>query len=336
MQTYKFNLFTKIQKWFDTSSPVFTTRLSMLVCIMMASSGIIIGITEDSLAVQINGLISAIDILNSIIFITAVNHSMKSPDYVFNYGYGKYESMSLLAAAGLLLIVLGYALYEAALTFGTPSSEGGNYYVLLTFSSITLVIMHSMYKMQIKAAKRFNMPILEYDAQIWKIDTLIELGVLGNLILGAFLQYFHLIKIMFVIDSLTAVGLLIFALKVPLKGSKQAINQLLDRTLPDEIQFNILGVVAENLPKMCEFRNVHTRQSGKDIFIEIDVVMPNDYTIQEKWNLEVEIKESILKLYPTAVPRLYTVPCKGDCTVNGVSYCPVKKMKISKNVDVKF
>lgn len=336
MQTYKFNLITKVQKWFDTSSPVFTTRLSMLVCILMASSGIIIGIIEDSLAVQINGLISAIDILNSIIFITAVNHSMKSPDYVFNYGYGKYESMSLLAAAGLLLIVLGYALYEAALTFGTPSSEGGNYYVLLTFSSITLVIMHSMYKMQIKAAKRFNMPILEYDAQIWKIDTLIELGVLGNLVLGAVLQYFHLIKIMFVIDSLTAVGLLIFALKVPLKGSKQAINQLLDRTLPDEVQFNILGVVAENLTKMCEFRNVHTRQSGKDIFIEIDVVMPNDYTIDEKWALEIEIKEKILKLYPTAVPRLYTTPCKGDCLHNGVSYCPVKKNKISKNVDVKY
>lgn len=336
MTTYKFNIFTKIQKWFDTSSPVYTTRLSMLVCILMASGGIIIGITEESLAVQINGLISAIDILNSIIFITAVNHSMKSPDHVFNYGYGKYESLSLLAAAGLLLIVLGYALYEAALTFGNQASEGGNYYVLLSYSIVTLGVMLTMYKMQRKAAKRFKMPILDYDAQIWKIDSMLEIGVLSNLILGAILQYFHQIKVLFIIDSITAVGLLIFALKVPLKGSKDALNQLLDRTLPDEIQFNILGVVAENLTKMCEFRNVHTRQSGKDIFIEIDVIMPNDYTIDEKWALEVEIKNKILKLYPTAVPRLYTTPCKGDCIQNGVSYCPVKKMKISKNVDVKF
>jgi len=336
MITYKFNFSTKFKKWFDTSSPVFTTRLSMIVCIIFASGGIIIGITEESLAVKINGLISAIDILNSIIFITAVNHSIKSPDYVFNYGYGKYESLSLLAAAGLLLIVLGYAIYEAALNFGTPSSEGGNYYVLLTYSFITLIIMKAMYKLQLKAAKKFKIPILKYDADIWKIDTYLEFGVFVNLILGAILQYFHQIHILFIIDSITAILLLLFALKVPIKGSRDALDQLLDRTLPDEIQFNILGAIAENLTKMCEFKNVHTRQSGKDIFIEIDVVLPNDYTIEEKYILESDISEKLLEIFPTSVPRVYSTPCKGDCIINGVSYCPIKKLHYSKNIDVNY
>lgn len=336
MQTYKFNFFTKVQKWFDTSSPMFTTRLSMVVCSIMALSGIVIGIAENSLAVQINGLISAIDILNSIIFLTAVTHSMKSPDYVYNYGYGKYESLSLLAAAGLLLIVLAYALYEAALSFGEPNSEGGNYYVLLSLSLVNVAIMRTMYRIQIKASKRLNMPILEYDAQIWKIDTLLEIGVISNLVLGAVFQYFHLIKTMFIVDSVTAIALLIFSLKVPLKGSKDAINQLLDRTLSDDVQFNILGIISENLHKMCEFRSVHTRQSGKDLFIEIDIVMPSDFTLSEIWDLEKDIKSAIIALYPTAVPRIYTTPCDDSCSIDGVSHCLLKKAKISHKIDANF
>lgn len=332
MQTTKnFNFVTKINKWFDPNSPVFTTRLSLIICVILASNGLYLGITENSLAVQINGLISAIDVLNSFIFLTAVNHSVRSPDYIYNYGYGKYESLSLLAAAGLLILVLGYTIFEAYQSFGTTETEGSNSLKLLTFSIVSLAIMGFMFRLQKKAAKKYKLPILDYDAEIWKIDSLIELVVLANLILGAILKYNNKVYLSIVTDSLTAVFLLIFALKVPLKGSKDALNQLLDKTLPENVQFEILAVVAENLNKMCEFRTVHTRQSGKDIFIELDVVMPYDFTISQKFEVEKEIQAKLKELYPTCVPRVYTIPCPGDCNHNGHSSCPVKKYMASKN-----
>lgn len=324
MQTLNFNTYTRFLKWFDVSTPVFSTRLSMIICSFLAVFGIIIGITQVSLAVQINGLIAAIDVLNSFIFLTAVNHSVKSPDYIYNYGYGKYESLSILAGAGLLLIVLGYALYEAALSFWHPEVQTGNYYFLLSFSFGSLALMMIMYRVQKKMSKKYKMPIIDYDAAIWKIDSYIEMGVLSNLIVGAGLKYFGMGHTASLLDSITAVLLLIFALKVPIEGSRNALNQLLDKTVSDEIQFKLLAVVSENINKMCEFKRVHTRQSGKDIFIELDIVLPYDYTVKQKYDMEKEIRNRILEEYPTSIPRVYAIACESNCDHNGQTTCPVK------------
>ncbi|MBL7975103.1 MAG: hypothetical protein JNJ85_09330 [Candidatus Kapabacteria bacterium] len=37
------------------------------------------------------------------------------------------------------------------------------------------------------------------------------------------------------------------------------------------------------------------------------------------------MKEAIQQKYPTAITRIYAVPCPRDCIRNGVSYCPVKQ-----------
>jgi cation diffusion facilitator family transporter len=326
----KFNFWTKLVGFFDVESPVFSTRMSLLICSVFASSGIYLGISQDSLAVQINGLIAAIDVLNSLLFITAVNQTVKSPDIIYNYGYGKYESISILAAAGLLIIVFGYAIYEAVISFGTNTSEAGNYFYLLLYSLFNLTIMIGMYKYQRKMAKKYKMPILEYDAEIWKIDSFIEMGVIINLLFGTGLKFFGFGHLAILIDSITALLLLIFALKVPLKGSRDALNQLLDKTLPDDMQFQLLAVITDNISMICEFKHVHTRQSGKDIFVEIDVVLPFDYTIKQKYDLELQIKEQILAIYPTSVPRMYAISCDGNCTNGNKSNCPVRMYLLEK------
>ena len=47
---------------------------------------------------------------------------------------------------------------------------------------------------------------------------------------------------------------------------------------------------------MCEFKQVHTRQSGKDIFVEIDIIMPFDATIDTKFDFELALHLALLLL----------------------------------------
>ena len=82
---------------------------------------------------------------------------------------------------------------------------------------------------------------------------------------------------------------------------------------------------------MCEFKTVHTRQSGKDIFIELDIIMPYDYTLEEKFELEKDLKKEIMKKFPTSIPILYVVPCKRDCIYQGKRQCPVKIADSKRN-----
>ena len=96
----------KTYKLLDIKSPVFPTRLSLLACILLAIGGISFGLLEKSLAVQTNGFIAAIEILNSLLFLAAVNQSVRLPDVTYNFGYGKYESLAMLFGTVLLSVIL--------------------------------------------------------------------------------------------------------------------------------------------------------------------------------------------------------------------------------------
>jgi len=308
-----------------------STRLSLLVGIVLASAGIFLGYLESSLAVQINGFIALIDVVNSVLLMIAVNHSVRTPDYIFNYGYGKYESLTLLLSAILLLGVLGYAFWELILTYSNVESTSGNYSLLSLYSFLTFFVMYGMYKYQLSSSKRFRMPILKFDAEIWKMDSFIELGVLANLLLGVILIAVDYNQLAKQIDSLTAIGLTALALRIPIKGSREALNQLLDKTLPDDIQFDIIAVVAENVNEMCEFKSVHTRQSGKDIFVELDIILPYDYSMDQKYEMEKKVQKQIQIVHPNAISGIHAVPCPKDCMLKGERKCPVHLFKKDQN-----
>lgn len=312
-----------IRKYFDKSSAVYPSRVSLLLCTLLAIGGIVIGVLENSLSVTANGLIAATEILTSVLFLSAIKQSIKAPDYVFNYGYGKYESMAILAGSTLLSLLLIYTIIEAFKDFGTPIPVK-NYHILIIYSLISYVALRKTAIFLRKSSAKFQMPLLEYDADVWKTDSFIELGVLVNLAFGAVFSYFNYKIIGKYIDSATAVLLLTYSLRVQLTHGKSAVNQLLDHTLSENIQFDIISVIAENINRFCEFKKVHTRQSGKDIFIEIDVIMPWDYTLEEAYRLEKDVLNSLVEKYPTAIPRLYVTPCPKDCIHDGKSSCPVK------------
>ena len=323
MERQQFNLYTRIKSWFRTDSPVFTTRISLILTIFISIFGITLGIVEDSLAVKTNGIISALDILNSFLFVNAVNMSVRNPDYIFNYGYGKYESISILASSLLLLLVLGYTSIEAFTNFGKTDVGESNYFILMVFSSISFLLMRLVYRIQKNSSKKFGMPILEYDANLWKYDSYIELFVLMNLLVGLGLQLFGLRYIGLMVDSGVAIALTMFALIVPLKGSRDALNQLLDRTIPDEVQMRFLSVVTKNHTNICEFKAIHTRQSGKDIFIELDIILPYDESMEYKDKLEKKIAQEIIDINPNAVPRVYAKACDGKCLDADKRNCPI-------------
>ena len=327
MERQNFNFYTTISSWFRTDSPVFTTRISFLLTIVISIFGISLGILEDSLAVKTNGIISALDILNSYLFFNAVNMSVRNPDYIFNYGYGKYESISILGSSILLLLVLGYTSIDAISNFGEIEVGESNYFILMVFSSVSFLFMRFVYRIQKKSAIKYEMPILEYDASLWKNDSYIELFVLLNLIIGLVLQEIGYRYIGLMVDSGVAIALTLFALVVPLQGSRKALNQLLDRTISDEVQMKFLSVITKNHKNICEFKAIHTRQSGKDIFIELDIILPFDETMEYKDSLEKRISQEIIELYPNAVPRVYAIACNGKCLSDNSRNCPIHKYR---------
>lgn len=324
MEVIEYNFSTKIKSFFDRNSPVFPANISLLLCIFLSAVGISLGAIENSLAVQTNGLIAGVDVINAILIMSAVRQSIREPDYAFNYGYGKYESLAKLISSALLSAVGIYTLLEVIEDFGHPKVVG-NYLVLIIFSASSFLIMTLFSKYVRARAKNSSVTLLEYDADLWKVDSYFELGVIFNLVIGAVLSYFDFSKYASYIDNVTAILLIAFALKVPLSHGKEALDQLLDRTLPEHIQFDILAVITEHINQICEFKTIHTRRSGRDFFVEIDLIMPYDYQLSQLHQLEESIQTKLKSKYPTAIVRLYFVPCKTDCVYLKSGTCPIKQ-----------
>ncbi len=315
---------------FDRNTPLYAARLSFLCSSLIAGITILLGWLESSLFYKTNGLIALTDIVNSAVLLNAVAHSERQPDSFFNYGYGKYESFAIFVSSSLITIITIYTIYEAISSFGNLSPIG-NFHYLILFSGISATIMWQLHRILLNYYKRFQLPILRYDAELWKYDFFVELGVISSLILCLVLDYFEMHKGARIIDSISALVFVAFAMRIPIKFGKKSIDQLLDRTLPEQFHYDILSVIAENFRSLCEFRNVYARQSGKDIFVEIDLVLPYDFTLEEAAEIEKQIISKIKEIYPTSLPRIYAVPCKRDCIYDGISNCPVKKLKQKKD-----
>lgn len=306
-----------------SNSPQSAVYLSLAASAVLAVGGILLGLTQDSLAVRTNGIVAAIDIVNALVLVAAVQRSIRTPDYVYNYGYGKYEALALLLSATLLFVTLGFTVYQSVIDYANHVTTR-HYPVLVVYSAFSLAIVSAIARIQTRRARRVAMPMVDYDADLWRIDTLTELCVFVGLTIGWLASEFHATSLARVADAVSALAVVGIALRMPLRHGRRALDQLLDRTLPDEVQYGILGVVSENAHRFCQFNSVHTRQSGKDMFVEIDVVMPYDYTFEDAYPVEREMNVAITQKIGNAITRIYAVPCPRDCIRDGKSYCPVK------------
>jgi len=315
----------RIARYLRRDTPLHASTMSLLACIVLAGGSLLLGLVEKSLIVQTNGLIALIDIGNSLLFIAAVERSTRSPDMAFNYGYGKYESLAILVSANLLIVVTIFTLINAVSVIEHPPVDS-NTWLLGTWAALSFVLMRNTARRLERYAKRFHQPMLRYDAELWRVDSVVEIGVVAMILINGLLQYLGWISTAAVMDSVASIGLVLITLKAPLTHGREAFRQLLDRTLPDRMQYEILAIIADNTNRMCEFKGVHTRQSGRDIFIEIDLVMPYDYSLEHLYDLEQEILKRLRATFPTAVPRVYVTPCDHSCDLPEGTMCPVKKM----------
>lgn len=321
------NLFLKKTKTKVTlyrNSSVFVARVSFAVSVLLALIIIFLGYLEGSLFYQTNGLVALTDIVNSALLLYAVVYSEKTPDVIYNYGYGKYESLGIFISSTLIIFVTVYTIIGVIGSLGNIKPIG-NYQYLTLFSLISIIIMFQMHKYLNNAYLHYKLEILRYDSELWKNDFIIEIGILFNLALCFILDQFGFIELARIFDSLGAIALVVIAMRIPIKYGKKSIDQLLDRKLPEQFHFDILSVIAENFKFLCEFHTIYTRQSGKDIFIEIDIVLPYDFTLEEAYTVQTKIEEKIKNIYPNALPRVYYSPCKRDCIHIKTDSCPVKK-----------
>lgn len=248
------------------------------------------GIIGHSSAMIADAVHSLSDFITDIIVLVFVHISAKPKDANHDYGHGKYETLAT-SVIGIILLCIGIGIFwdgtnkiidvAKGRTLETPGM------IALVAALVSIIVKEILYRVTKAIGQKVNSQAVVANAWHHRSDAFSSLGTLvgigGAIILGPKWS---------VLDPIAAVIVSIFIVKVALQLLLPAINDLLERSLPKDIEDEILSIVDE-VEGIKYPHNLLTRRIGNNYAIELHVRVDGDATVNAAHEMTLEIERKL-------------------------------------------
>lgn len=238
----------------------------------------IAGILGHSAAMIADAVHSLSDFATDIVVLIFTRISNKPQDKSHDYGHGKYETLAT-AIIGIVLFAVGASICWNGLRAIQTVWQGGRLPVpgMLAFAGaiISIVSKELIYRYTIHVGRKINSSAVIANAWHHRSDAFSSIGTAmgigGAIALGESWS---------VLDPMAAVIVSFFIMKVSVQLLKPCVDELTEKSLPDEIEKEIC-LIAENTPGVSAIHNLRTRRIGNHYAIEMHVRMDGHLTLYE-------------------------------------------------------
>lgn len=235
---------------------------------------LIAGFISGSISIISEAVHSCSDLLASVITLFSVHKSEQPADFDHQFGHGKYEDLSGLIEGILIILAALYILYEVLKKINgvsEPISDSGLGMIVM-FISVVANVLVSVYLM--KVAKNTDSIALYADAEHLNTDIYSSLTVFLGLVC------IHYTGI-HAIDPILAVIVAVIIIHTGYKICKEAVNNLLDGSLPEKNIKEIKSIIEKyNEHGICGIKEIKTRKAGKNKEINITLLLEGERTIK--------------------------------------------------------
>lgn len=249
------------------------------------------GILGHSSAMIADAVHSLTDFVTDIIVLLFVNISSKPKDEGHDYGHGKYETLAT-SIIGIVLLCVGVGLFWEGMNkiigfyFRGEALESPGM-IALVAALISIIVKEGLYQYTVIVGKRQNSQAVIANAWHHRSDAFSSigtaLGIGGAILLGDNWR---------VLDPLAAVIVSVFIVKVAFQLVIPAINDLLEISLPKEVEEEILSVILET-SAVKNPHNLRTRRIGNDFAIEVHIRVDGNTTVTRAHELMCEIEKRL-------------------------------------------
>ena len=248
------------------------------VNVILLAFKFIAGILGHSAAMIADAVHSLSDFITDLIVLIFVHISGRPQDKSHDYGHGKYETLALTIIGIALLIVAVGIFYNGALRIaawwrGDELEAPGM--LALWAALISIILKELTYRYTIRNARKLDSPALEANAWHHRSDALSSIGTAvgigGAVLLG---------KRWTVLDPIASVVVGAFIVKVAIELILQGMRDLLEHSLPDEIEDEIMQI-AQSEPDVIEPHDLRTRRIGNRYAIELHILMNGNITLSK-------------------------------------------------------
>lgn len=272
--------------------------ISVFAAVFLSGFKLIIGLLTGSLGILSEALHSILDLFAAVITYFSVRLSDKPPDEDHHYGHGKIENLSAFIETILLFITCIWIIYEAIsrLLTGETHIKVNVWSYIVVISSIIINIWRTR-SLRI-TAKKYNSQALEADALHFSSDIWSSAVVLLGLICANFGYYFA--------DPVAALFVALIILYVTYKLGKRSIDVLLD-TAPKNI-YNKVENVIKGIKEITNYHDLKIRTSGADTFVEVNIHVDPELSIQKAHEISHRVEKEILKIVERCEIHVHTEP----------------------------
>lgn len=200
----------------------------------------------------------------SYITLRKLNRSNKE---VYNYGLGKFETISCTVTGGVMFISLALVFFVALYRIAVPESlirEGTMFGIVLMILGVCTNSWLS-YKNH-RIAKKEPSLIMESQWRLFRTKAFSDGAVLVALTASLALAEYEWSHYIDPLASFMIVGVLFLS---GYREIKTALPDLLDKTLEEELQIEIMKNLAEFFDEYHDIHGIRSRRSGSHVYIDL-------------------------------------------------------------------
>ena len=203
-----------------------------VINILLVIFKFVAGVLGSSAAMIADAVHSLTDLISDAIVLLFARLSHKPADKDHNFGHGKYESLATLILGSILMLASGGILYDGieeinSLIKGNSASAPG--WIALAAALISIALKEFTFQITIRVGKRIRSEMVVANAWHHRTDSISSIGTAigigGALLLGGDWA---------ILDAIAAIIVSLFIAIAALGIINSAINQLTDKSLPEE------------------------------------------------------------------------------------------------------
>lgn len=270
------------------------TLVGGAVNVVLLAFKFIAGILGHSAAMIADAVHSLSDFVTDLIVLVFVHISGQPQDKSHDYGHGKYETLAL-TIIGIALIIVAVGIFSsgaqriAAWIRGEELTAPG--LLALWAALVSILLKELTYRYTIRKARQLDSPAMEANAWHHRSDALSSIGTAigigGAALLG---------RRWAVLDPIASIIVGAFIVKVAVELILQGMRDLLEHSLPDDIEDEIMRI-AQAEPDVIEPHDLRTRRIGNRYAIELHILMSGDITLSKAHDHADSIEERLKKRF---------------------------------------
>jgi cation diffusion facilitator family transporter len=270
------------------------TLVGGVVNVVLLIFKFVAGFLGNSAAMIADAVHSLSDFLTDVIVVVFIHISGKPKDKSHDYGHGKFETLAMTIIGFALLLVAIGIVYSGIIKIVAwiggeqlPAPE----LLALWAALISIILKEAVFRYSMLKARQLNSQAVEANAWHHRSDAMSSvgtaIGICGAIVLG---------QRWTVLDPVASVIVGFFITKVSIELLYRGIGDLMEQSLPDDIEAEITRLAA-SVPGVAEPHDLRTRRIGNHYAIELHILVDGNITLNEAHDKASEVEELLKGQY---------------------------------------